>query len=116
VSRYRLSVVCQSTDIDVLGRLHDVLIFLGKVAGPAGLEPATSWFVARRSIQLSYGPEGSELLILAQPQSTFASSRRPAPKASRFTEILSPAVFANAASIVGRPGADHRPSHTDRRS
>jgi len=22
-------------------------------AGPAGLEPATSWFVARRSIQLS---------------------------------------------------------------
>jgi len=24
-----------------------------KVARPAGLEPATSWFVARRSIQLS---------------------------------------------------------------
>jgi hypothetical protein len=25
----------------------------GEVARPAGLEPATSWFVARRSIQLS---------------------------------------------------------------
>ena len=28
-------------------------IFLGKVVRLAGLEPATSWFVARRSIQLS---------------------------------------------------------------
>ncbi len=45
MSRYRLSVVCQSTNNDALGRLHDALIFLGKLAGPAGLEPATSWFV-----------------------------------------------------------------------
>jgi len=46
VSRYRLSVICQSTDSDVLGRLQDVLILLGNLVGPAGLEPATSWFVA----------------------------------------------------------------------
>ena len=37
-SRDGLSVVCQSAG--------------EKVARPAGLEPATSWFVARRSIQL----------------------------------------------------------------
>jgi hypothetical protein len=34
-------------------RERKVAISLRKVARPAGLEPATSWFVARRSIQLS---------------------------------------------------------------
>ena len=28
------------------------------VAGPEGFEPPTSWFEAKRSIRMSYGPEG----------------------------------------------------------
>ncbi len=30
---------------------------LGNLARPAGIEPTTPWFVARYSIQLSYGRE-----------------------------------------------------------
>jgi hypothetical protein len=33
--------------------IRKLLIFFGKVVRPARLELATSWFVARRSIQLS---------------------------------------------------------------
>jgi hypothetical protein len=33
--------------------LDSVMIHSKQLARPAGLEPATSWFVARRSIQLS---------------------------------------------------------------
>ncbi len=28
------------------------------LAGPEGFEPPTSWFEAKRSIRMSYGPEG----------------------------------------------------------
>ena len=45
MSRSRLSVICRSNPSDVFGRLQNVLNFSGKLVGPAGLEPATSWFV-----------------------------------------------------------------------
>ena len=35
--------------------------FLTQLARPAGFEPTTPWFVARYSIQLSYGREETEL-------------------------------------------------------
>src|SRR5437667_2355451 len=36
-----------------------------KLARPAGIEPTTPWFVARYSIQLSYGRETRRRLIIA---------------------------------------------------
>jgi len=68
-SRYRLSVICQSAHLETMARLETAWISLGhlpcqvearegltgerSLARPARLELATSWFVARRSIQLS---------------------------------------------------------------
>ena len=46
MSRYDLSVICQSADDGTKPPLGDLRVLLGNVAGPAGLEPATSWFVA----------------------------------------------------------------------
>jgi hypothetical protein len=53
VSRYGLSVICQSREFSSEAPFRDRQISSEEVARPAGLEPATSWFVARRSIQLS---------------------------------------------------------------
>jgi Phage integrase family len=53
VSHGKLSVICQSSLAVTDARHRNRLISSGNVARPAGLEPATSWFVARRSIQLS---------------------------------------------------------------
>jgi hypothetical protein len=87
VSRYDLSVICQSADAGTRPPCRELRVLFGKVAGPAGLEPATSWFVARRSIQLSYGPRGSELRILTlmQPlmEEPVVSEERPEPRAQR---------------------------------
>ena len=58
MSRYRLSVVCQSTNNDALGRLHDVLIFLGKVAGPAGLGTARGEQIMLHQQTLSHDVPG----------------------------------------------------------
>ena len=64
--RSGLSVNCQST------RAYQDLLtiessdFLRNLVRPARLERATSWFVARRSIQLSYGRD--RITILAWDQ------------------------------------------------
>ena len=39
------------------------IIFIGNMARPRGVEPPTFWFVARRSIQLSYGRAAMHLLL-----------------------------------------------------
>jgi hypothetical protein len=36
---------------------------LKRVARPRGVEPPTFWFVARRSIQLSYGRAAMQMLL-----------------------------------------------------
>ena len=55
------------------------------MAGPEGLEPPTTWFEARCSIQLSYGPTGAGMLLRGAPSwipglgllsSAFAGSRQ----------------------------------------
>ncbi len=38
-----------------LGRIVQALDFSSDLARPEGFEPPTAWFVARYSIQLSYG-------------------------------------------------------------
>ena len=38
-----------------LGESHNRMIYRTKMARPEGFEPPTTWFVARYSIQLSYG-------------------------------------------------------------
>jgi hypothetical protein len=62
VSRYELSVICQSALLTLKARHRDLRICSGVLVRPARLERATSWFVAVNSFvdpaQLT-SPEGS---------------------------------------------------------
>ena len=55
MSRYKLSVICQSKDRHATGDSRDLRNCSERLARPAGLEPATFGSGGQRSIQLSYG-------------------------------------------------------------
>ena len=55
-----------------LSRIRKEFVFLGlKVVRPGGFELPTFWFVARRSIQLSYGRTVRRLLSTVYPSFFF---------------------------------------------
>ena len=66
---------------------------LKQLAGPEGLEPPTTWFEARCSIQLSYGPTRFECYFVAGSAGYPASDSCPRRSPGR----------GNAATIPGSP-------------